>query len=97
MSDCINGDQNIEILFCQLVMSLHADVMQHLGKIKNPVSGKIEPDLEKARQALDMLVMIRNKTRGNLTEDENQLLERLINEAEINYQNVIKKIPNSRG
>ncbi len=95
MNDCINGNQNIEILFCQLVMSLHAEVMQHLGKIKNPASGKIEPDMEKARQAIDMLVMIRKKTRGNLTKDENQLLERLISEAEKNYRAVTKKNPKS--
>ena len=85
MSEQYSPEQKNEILFYQLVMSFHALAMQHLGKIKNPSTNKIERNLEQARAAIEMLDMIKTKTEGNLNDNEKKLLERLISEAKLNY------------
>jgi len=59
--------------------------MQHLGKIKNPFTDKIERNLSQATMSIDMLDTIRAKTQGKLTQNEKNVLESLIREAKMNY------------
>ena len=56
-------------LYMQLLYLMHHTAMQELGKIANPVSGELARDLEKAKQAIDMLEMLSQKTKGNLSEE----------------------------
>jgi|GEM_PF-868739 len=72
-------------LFLQMVLTLQTSAMQHLGKIASPFTGKVERDLGSARAAVDMLVMLKDKTRGNLSEVESKVLERVIYELQMNY------------
>ncbi|HTX99407.1 MAG TPA: DUF1844 domain-containing protein [Bacteroidota bacterium] len=72
-------------LFMQLVFSLHSATMQQLGKVKNPLSDKIERDLQGAQASIDMLDMIREKTKGNLTDDEERFLSQILHELRLNY------------
>jgi hypothetical protein len=82
MTDQQHSDQ---ALFTALLFSLHAAGMQQLGKIMNPLSGKIERDLEQAQATIEMLEMFKRKTTGNLTENETKLLTRLLYELQMNY------------
>jgi len=71
--------------FVNLVISLEASAMQSLGKIISPVTGKSERNLMLAQATIDMLNMLEQKTAGNLTNDENNLLKKVLYQLRINY------------
>ena len=79
-----SGDHH-QLLFVQLVMSLHAETMHFLGKTKHPVTDKIERNLDAARNAIDMLEMLEVKTKGNLGDEEGQFLTQVLQEVRLNY------------
>jgi hypothetical protein len=56
-------------LFFSLIMTFQAAALQQMGKMKNPLSDKIERDLPQAQLSIDILDMLEEKTRGNLSED----------------------------
>ena len=92
MSDADKRDQdNVSALFVQLVLSFQAAAWQQMGKITNPLTGKIERSLEMAKNSIDILGMIEEKTRGNLTEDETKFLRHILTELRMNYVEEMKK------
>ena len=56
-----------------------------MGKLKNPVSDKVERDLEQAKQSIDMLEMIRDKTRNNLSTEMSGTLDHVLTELRLNF------------
>ncbi|MFN4227702.1 MAG: DUF1844 domain-containing protein [Candidatus Ratteibacteria bacterium] len=64
---------------------------QALGKIPNPVSGKIEKNLEMAKQIIELLDILKEKTNGNLTDEENRFLNTTITDLKLNYVEEISK------
>jgi len=74
-----------QLFFTQLVMMFHSLTMHQLGKIKNPITDKIERDLAGAQSSIDMLDMLKDKTKGNLGNDEERFLNDLIKELKLNY------------
>ncbi len=82
MEDPKNKDQ---MLFTNLVIMFQTAAMQHMGKIKNPISDKIERDIEQAKISIDILDMIQRKTEGNLEEYESKLLKSVLQDLRLNY------------
>ncbi len=78
-------------LLLQLVLSLQAGVMQQMGKIVSPATGKIERDLELAHVTIDIIAMLETKMKGNLTDDEAKLIGRVLYELRLNYVDETKK------
>lgn len=72
-------------LFIQLLYIFHASAMQALGKVKNPINGKVEKDLTQAKQAIDMLEMIKTKTTNNLSPELCKAVDTFISEIKLNY------------
>ena len=72
-------------LFYSLVMTFQAAAMQQMGKIKNPISDSIERDLQQAQLSIDILDMLEEKTRGNLSEDESRFLKNILKEVKLNF------------
>jgi len=72
-------------LFMTLVSSLASQAWIQLGKIKNPITDKVEKDLGAASMSIDMLSMIQEKTKGNLEDYESQLLEKTLNDLKMNF------------
>ena len=72
-------------LFIQLVYLFQSTAMQGMGKIKNPVTDKIEGNLEQASQAIDMLEMLKDKTKGNLSKELNDLMDSILTNLRLNY------------
>ncbi len=64
---------------------------QVMGKVPNPVTGKVERNLEMAKQIIDIIEMLREKTRGNLTKDEERILTGLIADLQMNYVDELEK------
>ena len=74
-----------EIDFSSFVFSLSTSALLHLGEVPDPVTGKTEKDLPLAKQTIDILGMLQDKTRGNLTADEGKLLENLLADLRWRY------------
>jgi hypothetical protein len=81
----VDDKQKEEALFMQLILTFQMAAWQQMGKVKNPMTDKIERNLEQARFSIDILEMIRKKTEGNLAEYEKQFLSKSISELQLNY------------
>ena len=75
----------------QLIYSLQAASMQQMGKVMNPMTNKIERNLALAQNSIDMLAMVEEKTKGNLSEEEMKLLSHVLYELRLNYLDESKK------
>lgn len=84
-------DKNVNPHFISLVMMLASAAWQQLGKVPNPVDGKIEKEVEHAQITIDLLVMLRDKTKGNLTPDEEKLISNTISDLQLNYADEVTK------
>ena len=80
-----------EINFSAFVISLSTQVLVHLGEVPNPVSGTVERDLSMAKQMIDILGILREKTRSNLDQGEEKLLEDALYDLRIRYVEAVKK------
>jgi hypothetical protein len=67
------------------ILSLSSSAMVHLGEVNDPESGKNQLDLNLARHTLDMLAMLEEKTKGNLSADEEGLLKNILFELRMKY------------
>ena len=74
-----------EQLFAQLLYIFQSSGMQGLGKVMNPVTNKIDRNLEQAKQSIDMLEMLRDKTKGNLSPESERLLSQFLSDLRLNY------------
>ena len=74
-----------EINFPTFIISLNASALVNLGAIEDPASGTKVKNLSIAKQTIDILSMLEEKTRGNLTEEEEQILKNILYDLRIIY------------
>ena len=74
-----------KIDFSTFIMSLTSSAFYHLGDIADPETGKTETNLPAVQQTIDMLIMLKEKTQSNLSEEEGKLLEQLIYELQMKF------------
>ena len=74
-----------ENLFSYVVDTFRSSANISLGKIKNPVTNKIDVNLVQAEYYLDVLSMLQKKTKNNLTEYEEQMLINIVSELRMNF------------
>ena len=74
-------------LFLQLILQNQQMALISMGKTSNPVSNQIEKNLEYAKISIDILDMLLLKTKGNLSQVEEQYLKDMINNLKIDYAN----------
>ena len=74
-----------DLNFSTFVFSLGTSAMYHFGDFPDPVTKKAERNLEAAKQTIDILGMLQDKTKGNLSDDEERLLESLLYELRMRY------------
>ena len=65
--------------------------MQHLVKVKSTITGKIERNLVAAQQTIDLLDMFKEKTKGNLSTEEEKFLHELVRDLKLNYVDEVNK------
>ena len=87
-------DDKYTQLLLYLVGSFELAAMQSMGKIKNPLTDKLERDLEQAQFSIDVLDMLKQKTKGNLTTDETKFLDNVIGQLKLNYLDEVEKDKN---
>jgi hypothetical protein len=83
--------QPFQLDFSTFIMSLTSSAFYHLGDIADPETGKTETNLPAVQQTIDMLIMLREKTQNNLTEEESKLLEQLVYELQMKFVAKSKK------
>lgn len=71
------------INFSTFIFSLNSSALVHLGAIEDPITGNIQKDLNIAKQTIDILAMLEEKTKGNLTGDEEKLLGHILHDLRI--------------
>jgi hypothetical protein len=73
-----------ELDFSTFVLSLTTSAMVHLGEAPHP-DGATRKELTLAKQTIDLLGLLRDKTRGNLTEEESKLMEDVLYDLRLRY------------
>ena len=77
--------------FSTFILSMATSAFYHLGQLPHPESEKPELNLPMAKQTIDILAVLQGKTRGNLSRDEDQLLENLLYDLRLKYVEVAKR------
>ena len=76
--------------FATFVLSLSHGALVHLGDAPDPSGVKNAPDLELARQSIDLLLLMEEKTRGNLTGEEERMLANVLSDLNLRFVEVSK-------
>lgn len=79
-----------EVTFTAFVMSLNTSALYHLGEIADPATGKRVNELDLARHAIDTLALMQEKTKGNLTADEEEMLKNILYDIKLRFVNASK-------
>jgi hypothetical protein len=74
-----------EINFATFIFSLNHSVLVHLGVMEDPSTGKKVRNLALAKQTIDILGMLEEKTKGNLAEDEEKMLKSILYDLRMIY------------
>lgn len=74
-----------EALFINLIMIFKSAAMQQMGKVVNPLTGKVERNLEQARFSIDTIAMLKDKTAGNVPADLEKLMDSVLLELRMNF------------
>lgn len=84
MSEKIEGS-SVPALFSNFVMSLASATLVELGLLPDPLSKETRKNLEHAKQNIEILEMLRSKTKGNLSADENVMIERVLTDLKLQF------------
>ena len=80
-----------EVDFSTFVISLGTSALYHMGMVPDPTTGKpAEPNLPVARQTIDTVEMLQDKTQGNLSDEESNLIKNLLTELRMRYLEATK-------
>lgn len=80
-----------ETLFVQLVAMFQFAAMQQMGKLPNPVTGKIERDLSQARISIEMIEMLQRRAQTDRSSRESEYLDKVLFELRMNYVDESKR------
>jgi hypothetical protein len=74
-----------EVNFSSLILSLSSSALLHIGEIADPYTGEKKQDLALAKHSIDTIAMLKEKTEGNLSEEEQKLLESVLTDLRWRY------------
>ncbi len=78
-------ETHVAIDFSTFVLSLGSSALVHLGEMAHPEAQTEEENLSLARQTIDILAMLEEKTRGNLTAEESRFILDLLSELRLRF------------
>jgi Domain of unknown function (DUF1844) len=81
------GERSLAGLF----MMLASSAVVALGEAPDPLTGQRQLDLAQAADAIDLLILLREKTEGNRSPDENRILEEVLYDLQLRYVHATKK------
>lgn len=74
-----------EVTFAALIMSLNTSALFHLGEISDPATGEKQLDLVLVEHTIDTLQMLEEKTKGNLSVEEQEILKNVLYDLKMRY------------
>lgn len=74
-----------EVNFNSLIFSLSSSALLHLGEIADPHTGQKKKDIPLAKHSIDIIAMLKDKTKGNLTEEEQKFVESILADLRWRY------------
>jgi hypothetical protein len=80
-----------EVSFSSFILSLSTSALVHLGEVPDPVTQKMDKHLPLAKQTIDLVGMLMEKTKGNLSADEEKMMEHLLADLRWRYVREAKK------
>ena len=90
-------DDQPKVSFIAFLFSLASNAAVHFGDLPDPITNETrEPDLEAASQLIEIIAMLEEKTRGNLTAEERQLIEQVLFELRMRFVDATKGQAQSR-
>jgi hypothetical protein len=84
-----------EVTFTAFVMSMNTSALFHLGEISDPATGERNKDLVLAQHTIDTLTVLEDKTKGNLNEEEQDLLKNVLFDLKMRYVRCASENPES--
>ena len=78
------------VSFSTFVLGLSTQALLHLGEIESPLTGKVERDFAAAQQVIDILGILREKTRNNLEQAEEHLLDSVLYDLRMRYVDLVR-------
>lgn len=78
------------ITFASFILGLSTQALMALGEIENPMTRQREKDLGAARQLIDVLAILQDKTRNNLSPDESELMESMLYDLRLRYVDIAR-------
>lgn len=75
--------------FSTFILSLSTSVLMNLGLVENPVTGKTEKEPAVARQTIELITLLKEKTSGNLSDEEAKLMDNVLHELRLWYVKAI--------
>ena len=91
MSDEEKEPELPQIDLATFILSLSHSALMHLGEAPRPEDGRRESNLSLAKQHIDLLGLLEEKTRGNLSGDEERLLSQVLFDVRMRYVELAKK------
>ncbi len=80
-----------EVSFANLILSLAGSAQMALGLSPNPITQKLEKDFTQAKQSIDLLGVLEEKTKGNLSPEEDSLMKVILSDLRMRYVEEKKK------
>jgi Domain of unknown function (DUF1844) len=81
----VMGSESAPLSFSAFVLGLASTTLIHLGEATHPEGDAVAVDLEAARQSIDVLDLLKLKTRGNLTPEEEQLFTSVLADLKVRF------------
>lgn len=80
-----------EVTFAGFILSLNTTALYHLGELSHPDTGEKIIDLELVKHVIDTITLLRDKTKGNLDKEENELITNILFDLKLRFVNASKK------
>jgi hypothetical protein len=74
-----------EVNFISLIFSLSSSALLHVGEIADPQTGQKNKDLPLAKHSIDTIAMLSEKTKGNLTDEEEKFVSNVLTDLRLRY------------
>lgn len=82
------SSESMPCTFSTLILSMASSAVLALGLEKNPHTGQVEKDMDVARFNIDMLALLKDKTKNNLTKEEQDFLDMVVSDLQIKFVSV---------
>jgi hypothetical protein len=74
-----------EVNFISFLLSLHTSALIQMGEVQDPLTQKADKKLPYAKQTIDLIAMLKEKTKGNLTQEEERGVEHILYDLRMRY------------